>query len=114
MDNEQLLPMAAMTGNCKLPEYWPDAPSLWFSQAECNFLLKNITDQREKFCMVVTALPRDAMRLEADLVEAPPAALPYNVLKERLLVSLQLTDVQKVDLLVDMPPLGDGKPTQLP
>ena len=113
MDNDQLLPMAAMTSNIKLPEYWPDAPSLWFSRAECNFLLKNVTDQREKFCSVVTALPREALRLVADLVEAPPADLPYNALKERLLASHQLTDVQKVDLLVDMPLLGDRKPTQL-
>ena len=53
------------------------------------------------------------MRLVADLVETPPAELMYNALKERLLHSHQLTDIQKVDLLVDMPALGDRKPTQL-
>jgi hypothetical protein len=53
------------------------------------------------------------MRLVADLVETPPAELMYNALKERLLHSHQLTDIQKVDLLVDMPSLGDRKPTQL-
>jgi hypothetical protein len=70
-------------------------------------------EQREKFCLVVQALPRDSMRLVADLVETPPAELMYNALKERLLHSHQLTDIQKVDLLVDMPVLGDRKPTQL-
>ncbi len=53
------------------------------------------------------------MRLVADLVETPPAELMYNALKERLVHSHQLTDIQKVDLLVDMPDLGDQKPTQL-
>jgi hypothetical protein len=70
-------------------------------------------EQREKFCLVVQALPRDSMRLVADLVETSPAELTYNVLKERLLHSHQLTDIQKVELLVDMPALGDRKPTQL-
>ncbi len=49
----------------------------------------------------------------ADLVESPPAELMYKALKNRLLASHQLTDIQKVKLLVDMPTLGDRKPTQL-
>jgi hypothetical protein len=108
-----LLPHAAVANNCKLQEYWPDAPALWFSRAECSFLLRNVTEQRDKFCLVVQALPRDSMRLVAYLVETPPAELMYNALKERLLHSHQLTDIQKVELLVDMPALGDWKPTQL-
>jgi hypothetical protein len=114
MDNDLLLPNGAVAvSNCKLPEYWPDAPALWFSRAECSFLLRNVSEQREKFCLVVQALPRDSMRLVADLVETPPAELMYNALKERLLHSHQLTDIQKVDFLVNMPALGDRKPTQL-
>jgi hypothetical protein len=58
MDNDLLLPHAAVaTSNCKLPEYWPDAPALWFSRAECSFLLRNVTEQREKFCLVVQHAP---------------------------------------------------------
>jgi hypothetical protein len=53
------------------------------------------------------------MRLVAHLVESPPAELMYKTLKNRLLASHQLTDIQKVKLLVDMPTLGDRKPTQL-
>jgi hypothetical protein len=114
MDNNLLLPHAAVAAsNCKLPEYWPEAPALWFSRAKCSFLLGNVTEQREKFCLVVQALPRDSMRLVADLVETPPAELMYNALKERLLHSHQLTDIQKVELLVGMPALGDWKPIQL-
>jgi hypothetical protein len=101
MDNDLLLPNGAVAAsNCKLPEYWPDAPALWFSRAECSFLLRNVTEQREKFCLVVQALPRDSMRLVADLVETPPAELMYNALKERLLHSHQLTDIQMVELLL--------------
>ncbi len=88
-------------------------PALWFSRLECSFLLRNVTEQREKFCLVVQSLPRDSMCLVADLVEPPPAELMYNALKDRLLASHQLTDIQKEELLVDMPVLGDRKPTQL-
>jgi hypothetical protein len=115
MDNDNLLPLltTSVAGSCKLPEYWPDASALWFSRAECSFLLRNVTEQREKFCLVVQSLRRDAMHLVADLVESLPQQLMYNALKEWLLHSHQLTDIQKVELLVDMPALGDRKPTQL-
>jgi hypothetical protein len=84
-----------------------------FLRAECSFLLRNVMEQREKFCLVVQSLPRDSMRLVANLVESLPAELMYNTLKDRLLASHQLTDIQKVELLVDVPALGDRKPTQL-
>jgi hypothetical protein len=115
MDNDNLLPLltTSVASSCKLPEYWPDAPALWFSRAECSFLLRNVIEQREKFCLVVQSLPRDTMRLMADLVELPPQQLMYNALKDRLLASHQLTDIQKVELLVNMPALGDRKPTQM-
>ncbi|MFO0002453.1 MAG: hypothetical protein ACK559_15090, partial [bacterium] len=98
MDNDVLLPLltTSVAGSCKLLEYWPDAPALWFSRAECSFLLRNVTEPREKFCLVVKFLPRDSMRLVADLMETPPAELMYNALKEMLLHSHQLTYIQKV------------------
>jgi hypothetical protein len=71
------------------------------------------TELREKFCLVVQSLPRDSMRLVANLMDSLPAELMYNFLKDQLLASHQLTDIQKVELLVDMPALGDQKPTQL-
>jgi hypothetical protein len=76
---------------------------------ECSFLLQNVTEQREKFCPVVQSLSRNSMRL----VESPLAELMYNPLKDRLLAFHLLTDIQKVELLVDMPNLGDRKPSQL-
>jgi len=36
----------------------------------------------------------------------------YHALKDCVLASHQLTDIQKVELLVDMPALGDQNPTQ--
>jgi hypothetical protein len=69
MDKTLLLPLAPAASKCNLPEYLPDAPALCFSRAECSFLLPNVMEHQEKFCLVVQSLPRDSMCLVADLVE---------------------------------------------
>jgi hypothetical protein len=102
-----------MPGDVRLPEYWEDTPALWFARAECTFRLKNVQDEATKFCIVVSALTRDAMRLAADLVEVTPEENAYTLLKARLLASHTMSDLQKVDSLIDMPAVGDRKPTQL-
>jgi hypothetical protein len=88
MDNNLLLPLltTSVASSCKLLEYWPGAPALWFSWAECSFLLRNATEQREKFCLVVQSLSRDSMHQE----ESPPAELMYKALKEQVLASHRL------------------------
>ena len=59
------------------------------------------------------ALPYDALTLVADLVTQPPMVQPYQRLKERLLLSHQLTTVQMAERILDMPELGDRRPSQL-
>jgi hypothetical protein len=59
-------------GFVKLAQFWPHSPQLWFSQAECLFQVKNVTDQFERYCNVVAALLHESLRLVADIVEAPP------------------------------------------
>jgi hypothetical protein len=48
-----------------------------------------------------------------DLVETPPVDRPYMVLKDRLLISHQLTPVEKAVKLMAAPDLGDRLPSQL-
>jgi hypothetical protein len=33
------------SGSVKLPPFWLQAPALWFSQAECLFTVKQVTDE---------------------------------------------------------------------
>jgi hypothetical protein len=42
-----------------------------------------------------------------------PAVNPYSVLKDRLMIAHQLTPVEKAVKMLDMPDLGDRRPTQL-
>lgn len=104
---------AVSTGNVRLPEYWGAAPEIWFARVELRFELCGITTQREKFAHVVNALTQEATRLVTDLIISPPAARPYTILKERLLLAHQLTPVQKAMKVMSMPALGDRRPSQL-
>ena len=103
---------AAGHSRCKLPEFWPNNPRLWFSRAEFNFEVSGITDQRQKFMLTANALTYDSLTLVADLVTTPPLDQPYDN-KERLLISHKLTAVQMAEKVLDMPDLGDRRPSQL-
>ena len=95
---------------CKLPDFWPNNPVLWFSRAEFNFEVSGVVEERQKFMYTTNALPYDALTLVADLVTAPPAVNPYQALKDRLLISHKLTAVQMADKILDKPSLGDRRP----
>jgi hypothetical protein len=97
----------------KLPTFWAENPALWFAQVECILANRNVTRQFNRYCLVVEVLPRESLRLVADLIEAVPAEDPYTVLKHRLLSAHQLTDFQRAESLFNMPALGARKPSQL-
>ena len=119
-DEQQLQPAADPTvqgyvnrRNIKLPEFWPNNPVLWFSRAEFNFEVAGVVESRQKFIYVTNALPYDALTLVSDLVTVPPQEDPYRALKERLLISNKLTTVQMSEKVLDLPALGDRRPSQL-
>jgi hypothetical protein len=112
---EQQAPVvgAGMAAAVKLPPFWPHAPALWFSQAECQFVVRGVVDSFQRYCLVVSVLPHESLRLVADIVEAPPATEQYQTLKDRLLASHQLTGYQRAEKLFAMPALGARKPSDL-
>ena len=79
----------------KLSPFWPQAPALWFAQAECSFTVKKIEAQFDRYCHVVAALPHESLRLVADLVESPPTETPYDNIKTRLVASHQLSPTSR-------------------
>ncbi len=74
----------------------------------------NIVDEESRFFNCLHALPEPTVSLIADLVEADP--LPMNLymeLRRRLLAAHQLTDIQRVEQLFNLPPLAAQKPSEL-
>jgi hypothetical protein len=86
---------------------------LWFSQIECLFHVKQVTDQFQKYCHVVGSLPHESLRQVADIVEAPPAETPYVAIKQRLMAAHQMTSFQRAEKLFAMPALGNRKLSEL-
>jgi hypothetical protein len=105
-------PHSAVT-NVKLPSFWQEAPVAWFKQVECVFRTKGVTDSLDKYCHVVAVLPPDTVRLIMDLVEETPTERPYEIVKDRLVDHLRLSEYERLDRLCNLPALGARKPSAM-
>jgi hypothetical protein len=121
MDEEQIpaleapAPLADTVNNSvKLPAFWSANIVGWFSSVEGIFELRGITSQQAKYFNVLAALPESTVVLIVDLVETSPLpADPFEQLKGQLVTTHQLTDIQWVEKLLALPPLGKQKPSEL-
>jgi hypothetical protein len=97
----------------RLSPFWANSPAAWFQTAEAHFTLRRVTDPIEKYLVVLTALGEAQADKVKSIVEASPTAASYETLRTALIASHQLTPFQRVDKIVNMPPLGSMKPTEL-
>ena len=105
--------LSVSTVSVKLPEWWPDNARLWFIQAEAQFNLRGIKDQKTKFWHVVATIDNaTASRLE-DILVNPPAENPYDAIKTRLVGAYTPSTYQQMERLADVCGLGDRRPSQL-
>jgi hypothetical protein len=110
----QIVPAAAVPApHVNLPSFWPHMPDMWFVQAECIFASRRVTNSFDKYCLLVGALPHESLRLVMDLCRDPPQERPYEAVKARLMQSHELTEFQRVEKIMSMPPLGARRPSQL-
>jgi len=96
----------------KLTSFWPSNPEAWFSAAEGKFYLRGIDDELAQFYNCLHALPEATVSIVSDLVARPPAN-PYQALKARLMTAYELTNIKRVELLFNLQPLGEQKPSEL-
>ena len=97
----------------KLPVFWADAPVAWFAAVEAQFKLRRVWSEDERFCNIIAALDKMTLKKVVHLVVTPDVTQPYTKLKEALLDSHQLTNFQRVELILAMEPLGSRKPSEL-
>jgi hypothetical protein len=96
----------------RLPPFWPDRPAVWFAQAEAQFELAAITNERTKFNYVISQLDhRHAAEVE-DIITSPPEREPYTTLKAELVQRLSTSREQRVRQLLMHEEMGDRKPSQ--
>ncbi len=97
----------------KLPQFWTQQPEVWFLQAEAQFQLKEITADDTKYHHVVAALDQVTASRILELLQNPPAATKYQAIKDRLLRTFGLSELQRANRIIDMPDLGDEPPSVL-
>lgn len=69
----------------KLPPFWKENPTLWFTQVELAFALGNITSDITKFRQVAVNLDQTTLPFVADILTKPPEQGKYDTLKERII-----------------------------
>jgi hypothetical protein len=99
----------------KLPDFWAADPTTWFRQAEAAFRRSNITVSSTMYDHVLMKLPQDVVMSVRDLVNSvePTTLDPYEQLKARLTDCYAKTRWQQCFALLDLPPLGDRRPSHL-
>ena len=96
-----------------VPEFWSEVAHVWFVQANVEFAVKSVSVESTKFSYVVAALPESVALRLADALMAPNPTNLYTVIKERLLKVFTLYDYQHAEHLLDLPPMGDERPTAI-
>ena len=88
------LPTVPMAKNVamKLPAFWPDTSEVWLTQANEQFAIKAVTVSKTKFYYAVAVLPQKVAAEILNLIQAPPASAPYEVLKDKLITLYSLND----------------------
>lgn len=96
----------------RVPPFYPEKPSLWFSQMEAQFALSNIKADETKFYYVTGHLdPQYASEVQ-EIIENPPATNKYEKLKSELIKRMSASREKKVKQLLIHEELGDRKPSQ--
>ena len=107
-------PLAAVIASSfKLPDFYRHRPEVWFSYVESQFLLRGINDDEKRFAYVVSALHPEVAKLITNAIVPPPTSDWYPTIKARLLREFTLTAAERANVLLDLPGLGDQRPSQL-
>ena len=105
---------AAVSSSLNLPSFWLERPHTWFAMCESTFAVRQITSPITQYHHCVRKLPQETVASIEDVVNNFTAFNdPYRELKERLCRAYGRTDQQKVNDLLDLPPLGVEKPSVL-
>jgi hypothetical protein len=96
----------------RLPPFWPEQPDVWFAQAEAQFSLAGITNERTKFHHIIAQLDHRYAAEVRDIITSPPQQDPYTQLRTELLNRLSPSGEQRLRQLLTPEAMGDRKPSQ--
>ena len=97
-----------------LPPYRPNRPAAWFAAVDGIFRYKGVLDQRDQLTLALPSFAEEQLQQIDDIIKLQPQPLDifYRV-RDRLVASHSLDNFQRLELLLDLPPLGGQKPSAL-
>lgn len=96
----------------KLAPFWSSNPVAWFSVAESQFNLKNITADRTKYDYVVSSLSEEVITTVLDEISNPPEDNKYTSLKNKLITRNSESEELRLEKILSGSELGDRKPSE--
>jgi hypothetical protein len=94
----------------RLPPFWAERPVLWFAQAEAQFSLAGVNNEKTKFYHVVSQLDHRYATEVEDIITSPPEKDPYSVLKAKLVTRLSPSREQRIRQFLTLE-MDDRKPS---
>jgi hypothetical protein len=95
----------------KLPGFWTEDPVSGFRLAEEQFALRNVKDPVARYYHVLASLSQDAVNLVRHVLHEDTCPHSYDNLRTSLLASHSLSNYQKMEKMMKLPPLGYRKPS---
>lgn len=105
-------PQVAHVG-LKVPPFWRQNPTLWFSQLEAQFALSGIKLEITKFHHVLANMDTQLLTSVQDIMAKPPSESRYSALKSRLIATHSDSESQRIKQLLSGCELGNQCPSQL-
>jgi hypothetical protein len=96
----------------RLPPFWANRPTVWFTQAEAQFSLVGISIERTKFYHIISQLDHKYAAEVEDIITSPLQQEPCTTLKTELLNRLATTREQRARHIIMHEEMGDRKPSQ--
>ena len=94
-----------------VPEFLSEDLDLWFFQLEATFIVNRVTNEKDRFGVVVANLPFKVVRRIPRTLTTEDR--PYTILKELVVKETDLSDYQRSQKLHALPALGDQQPSDL-
>jgi len=105
LQNEALGTIAAVA--VKLPKFWPQNLSVWFSLVEAQFRNARVTTDQTKFDHVLGVIDQKYAELCSPVLENLPNEGKYEALKNFLLSNCVSSVLTRAKQLLDFPPAAD-------
>lgn len=104
--------VSAVAANVKMPEFKPNNPRLWFMLCETQFTIKKVKNEQEKWAHTIGALPHEITDKIYPFLQSSTDH-QYTDLKDYMITEFQPSESEAAALLLDLPGLGDQKPSHL-